>query len=211
MVTLVGCAISYILVFLCPIVYLNYFWCIKYQHIIIYMKMGKRNGKKEKGIPACWAEVEILAQPGASARASVAGGLAGPSARETVGDGAVAWAHTSAREGGLTARSGDGGGGGGEGRRSTTASEIPWRFSAVGPVLWRGSGGEAWVGVRDHRGGVNLTGRNLGWLVHSAMVGARGGEVPGEAAERNRRWGELPCNRECVTELKHQINSTESY
>jgi hypothetical protein len=52
MVTLVGCAISYILLFLCPVVYLNYFWCINYQHIIIYMKMGK---EKEKGIPACWA------------------------------------------------------------------------------------------------------------------------------------------------------------
>jgi hypothetical protein len=50
-----------------------------------------------------------LAHPGASA----AGGPAGPSARETMGDGAVARAHTSARGGGLTARSSDGGGGGG--------------------------------------------------------------------------------------------------
>jgi hypothetical protein len=54
-VTLVGCANSYTLLFLCPIIYLNYFWCIKYQHIniyiYIYMKMGKRNGKrKRKGI-----------------------------------------------------------------------------------------------------------------------------------------------------------------
>jgi hypothetical protein len=48
MVTIVGCAISYILLFLCPIIYLNYFWRIKYQHIIIYMKMGKRNGEKKK-------------------------------------------------------------------------------------------------------------------------------------------------------------------
>jgi hypothetical protein len=30
MVTLVGCAISYILLILCPIIYLNYFWYIKY-------------------------------------------------------------------------------------------------------------------------------------------------------------------------------------
>jgi hypothetical protein len=45
MVTLVGCANSYTLLFLCPIVYLNYFWCINYQHINIYMKMGKRNRK----------------------------------------------------------------------------------------------------------------------------------------------------------------------
>ena len=38
--------------FLCPISYLNYFWCIKYQHIIIYVKMEKEMGKgKRKGIP----------------------------------------------------------------------------------------------------------------------------------------------------------------
>jgi hypothetical protein len=49
MVTLVGCANSYTLLFLCPMIYLNYFWCIKYQHINIYMKMGKRNGEKRKG------------------------------------------------------------------------------------------------------------------------------------------------------------------
>jgi hypothetical protein len=45
---LVGCANYYTSLFLCPIIYLNYFWCIKYQHINIYMKMEKRNGKKEK-------------------------------------------------------------------------------------------------------------------------------------------------------------------
>jgi hypothetical protein len=38
-----------------------------------------------------------LAHPGASARRGVAGGPAGPSAREMAGDGAVARAHTSAR------------------------------------------------------------------------------------------------------------------
>jgi hypothetical protein len=41
--------------------------------------------------------------------------------------------------------------------RGSAASEIPWRFSAVGLVLWRGSGGEARAGVGDHGGGVNLT------------------------------------------------------
>jgi hypothetical protein len=53
--------------------------------------------------------------------------------------------------------------------RSSTAGEIPRRFSAVGPVLWRGSGGEARVGIGDHEGGVNLTGGGLGWPVHSAV------------------------------------------
>jgi hypothetical protein len=112
----VGCAISYILLFLCPIVYLNYFWCIKYQHIIIYI-YGKRKKKREF----------LLAGPGGDF------GPVGPSVRETAGDGAVAWAHTSAREGGLTARSGDGGGG----NRSARPPAMPTT------VLRRGSGSEA--------------------------------------------------------------------
>jgi hypothetical protein len=66
----------------------------------------------------------------------------------------------------------------------------------VGSVLWRGSGGEAQAGVRDHGGGVNLTGGGLGWPVHGAVAGARDGEVAGEAAERNRRWGWVCCDRE---------------
>jgi hypothetical protein len=73
----------------------------------------------------------------------------------------------------------------------------------VGPVLWRGSGGEARVGVGDHGGGVNLTGGDLGCPVHGAVAGTRGGEVAGEAAERNRRWGWVHCDRERVAELKH--------
>jgi hypothetical protein len=51
------------LLFLCPIIYLNYFWCKKYQHINIYMKIGKGNGKrkKKKGFSASWARGEFLA------------------------------------------------------------------------------------------------------------------------------------------------------
>jgi hypothetical protein len=86
--------------------------------------------------------------------------------------------------------------GGGKVNRSSTAGEIPRWFSVVGPVLWWGSYGKARAGVGDHVGGVNLTGGDLGWLVHGAVVGARGGEVTGEAAERNRRWGWVCCDRE---------------
>jgi hypothetical protein len=68
----------------------------------------------------------------------------------------------------------------------------------VGPVLWRGSGGEARARVGDHRGGVNLNDGDLGWPVHGTVAGARGSEVANEAAERKRRWGEVPCDRECV-------------
>jgi hypothetical protein len=53
MVTLVGCAISYISLFWCPIIFLNYFWYIKYWHIIPYEKNGKRKEKiKRKVFPA---------------------------------------------------------------------------------------------------------------------------------------------------------------
>jgi hypothetical protein len=84
---------------------------------------------------------EILAHPGASARASAAGG---PSARETAGDGTMARAHTSAREGGLTAWSIDGGG-----ERSSRArppvqsrgGSSPWvRFCGGGAVARHGRG-----------------------------------------------------------------------
>jgi hypothetical protein len=48
-VTLVGCANSYTLLFLCPMIYLNYFWCIKYQHINIYIyENGKKKWEKKK-------------------------------------------------------------------------------------------------------------------------------------------------------------------
>jgi hypothetical protein len=73
----------------------------------------------------------------------------------------------------------------------------------MGPVLWRGRGGEARAGVGDHGGGVNLTGGGLGWLVHGVVAGARGGEVAGEAAKHNRRWGWVHCDREGVAKLKY--------
>jgi hypothetical protein len=48
---------------------INYFWCIKYQHINIYMKMGKRNGKrKRKGNSCSLGRGVILAHPNASVR-----------------------------------------------------------------------------------------------------------------------------------------------
>jgi hypothetical protein len=37
------------IIILCPIIYLDYFWCIKYQYMHLYMKIGKEKGEKEKG------------------------------------------------------------------------------------------------------------------------------------------------------------------
>jgi hypothetical protein len=66
------------------------------------------------------------------------------------------------------------------------------------------------VGVGGHRGGVNLTGGGLGWPVHGAVAGARGGEVASEAAECNRRWGWAHCVREGVAKLKNHMNRTRT-
>jgi hypothetical protein len=61
------------IIILCLIIYLDYFWCIKYQYIYIYIKIGKEKGKrkKEKGFPQ-------LARPGG-------GGEFGPAERGRAG------------------------------------------------------------------------------------------------------------------------------
>jgi hypothetical protein len=161
----VGCANYYTLLFLCPIIYLNYFWCIKYQHIIIYVKMGKRNGKrkKEKEFQVNRAG-GISAWSGAGARAAAANwAQTAHEERGTVRRTLWARAHAPEKGGRLTVLNGDGGEGAG---RGSAASEIPRRFSVVGPVLRWGSGGKARAGVGGHGGGVNLTGGGLGWPVH---------------------------------------------
>jgi hypothetical protein len=33
---------------LCPIIYLDYFWCIKYKYMHLYMKIGKEKWRKGK-------------------------------------------------------------------------------------------------------------------------------------------------------------------
>jgi hypothetical protein len=151
--------------------------------------MGK---EKEKGFPACWAGGDF----GPPGRERARGRGRRPSRPISEGDGGG-----RSRGTGPHVSEGRGFNGAkqrrrGEVDRSSTAGEIPWRFSAVGPVLWRGSGSEAWAGVGDHGGGVNLTGGGLGWPVHDTVAGARGAEVAGEAAERNRRWGWVCCDRE---------------
>jgi hypothetical protein len=87
----------------------------------------------------------------------------------------------------------------------------PRRFSVVVPVLRRGGGGEARAGVGDHRGGANLTCGGLWRPVRGAMAGVHGGDVAGAVAGRNRRGKVVPCDRECVAELRAQFNWTEDH
>jgi hypothetical protein len=65
----------------------------------------------------------------------------------------------------------------------------------VGPVLWRGSGGEARAGEGGHGGGVNWTGGGL-WRP------VRGGDAAGAVAGHNRGRKVAPCDRESVVELR---------
>jgi hypothetical protein len=62
----------------------------------------------------------------------------------------------------------------------------------VGPVPRWGGGGEARAGAGDHRGGVNLTAGGLGRPVRDVVAGVHGGEVAGEVAGCNMRWGGCP-------------------
>jgi hypothetical protein len=99
----------------------------------------------------------------------------------------------------MTASLGNGGGRGstGAGRRRT-----PRRFSAVGPVLRRGSGGEARAVGGGHDGGANLACGGLWRPVHSAVAGARGGEAVGEVFGHDRGGKVVPSDRERVAELR---------
>jgi hypothetical protein len=105
--------------------------------------MGK---EKEKGFPACWARGGGFWPTRARARARGRGRR--PSRPISEGDdgGRRRGAGPHISEGrvfnGAEQRRR-----GGEVDRSSTAGEILRRFSAVGPVLWRGSGGEARAGV----------------------------------------------------------------
>jgi hypothetical protein len=73
---------------LCPIIYLDYFWCIKYQYMHKYMKIGKRNGKRKK------KRGFLLTGPGGIF------GPAGPPAGDGAGTAPWVWAHVPARRGG---------------------------------------------------------------------------------------------------------------
>jgi hypothetical protein len=79
----------------------------------------------------------------------------------------------------------------------------------VGPVPRRRGGGATRTGAGDHRSGVNLTGGGLGRPVCGVVAGVHGGEVAGEVAGCRRRWGGVPCDRECVAELRALVNWTD--
>jgi hypothetical protein len=58
------------IIILCPKIYLDYFWCIKYLYIYIYRKR-KKEKEKEKRILQLAGPGGISAQPSAGARGRV--------------------------------------------------------------------------------------------------------------------------------------------
>jgi hypothetical protein len=125
-----------------------------------------------------------------------------------VGNGAVAWARMPERGRGLTVLTATEGGGL---RPESDRWRIPRRFSAVGPVVGRGSGGKAQPGARDHGGGVNWTSGGLWRSVRGAVASVRDGVVTGASIRSNRGRGGVPRDRDRVAELKCQLNCTEDH
>jgi hypothetical protein len=94
------------IIILCLKIYLDYFWCIKYQYINIYIKLGKEKGKR-KGFSLLARSGGILAQPGAGARRRGQMGPDDPRREGTARRTPWVRAHTTERGGG---RHGGGGG-----------------------------------------------------------------------------------------------------
>jgi hypothetical protein len=91
---------------------------------------------------------------------------------------------------------------GGEGARPGSGRRrVPRRFSAVGPVLWRGNGGEARAGDGGPGGGANFACGGLWRPIRGTVAGARGGDAAGEVVGHNRVGEVAPCDRESVAEL----------
>jgi hypothetical protein len=162
--------------------------------------MRKRNRKrKRKGILQLTGPGGISAHSARGRRRGRACGPVGPAARKQR-RGRRRSAGPPARErggaDGVTRQQ--------RGRGSTRAGRrrTPRRFSAVGPVLWRGSGGEARAGEVGYEGGANLACGGLWRPVHGAVAGARGGEAAGEVSGHDRGGKVVPCDRERVVELR---------
>jgi hypothetical protein len=56
-----------------------------------------------------------------------------------------------------------------------------------------------------------LIGGGLGRPVLGAAAGAHDGEVAGAADGCNRGWGGVPCDRECVAELRALVNWSDNH
>jgi hypothetical protein len=102
---------------------------------------------------------------------------------------------------------------GGRGRPTGVRPAVGIRGGSPPWVRFRGGEGVVLhrAGAGDHRGGVNLTGGGLWRPIRGAVAGVHGGEVAGADAGCNRRWGGVPCDRECVEELRALVNWTDDH
>jgi hypothetical protein len=161
--------------------------------------MGKRNGKRKK------KRNSQLAGPGGEFRPSERGRPSRPTEERSGTGGRHGRGPTCQREeGGNGVERATDGGGGRTGRARPpvrSAVVLRWEPDFATEEWWRGTGG-----VGDHGGRSNLAGGCLGWLIHDAVAGARGGEVADEAAERNRRRRWVHCVCGGKANLKNYIN-----
>jgi hypothetical protein len=129
------------IIILCPIIYLDYFWCLKYQYMHLYMKIGKEKGEKEKekGFSGSWARGGFWPNERAGARRA---GLDSPRGEGTTWVDAVS-VGPRARERGraddVGRSDGEGGEPAGVGKNRPPTrfhgSSLPWfRFRVVGEV-----------------------------------------------------------------------------
>jgi hypothetical protein len=101
----------------------------------------KRENKKEKGFPASWAGGDF-GPLDASARGGALAAQLAQLRGATSGDGAVARGPHARERGWMTALTATEGGEGA--RPGSSRRRAPRRFSAAGPALQRGGGGEAY-------------------------------------------------------------------
>jgi hypothetical protein len=137
------------------------------------------------------------------ARAGALSAQLAPLRGATAGDGAVARGPHARERGWLTVLTATEGGEGarpGSGRR-----RAPRRFSAAGPVLRRGGGGEAWAGDGGHGGEANWTGGGLWRPVRGTVAGARGGDAAGAAAGHSRGGKWLPVTVRVWRSFEHSL------
>jgi hypothetical protein len=88
------------IIILCPIIYLDYFLCIKYQYIYIHINIGKEKGKrKRKGISSASWTGGIFG-PAERGRARPRGQAAHLARQRWNGAGTASWAWAHVLEGG---------------------------------------------------------------------------------------------------------------
>jgi hypothetical protein len=157
----------------------------------IYMKIGKRNEKRKK------KRNSELTGLGDFGPVSAGAGRRPTEEQSSMGRHRGCGPMRQREEGGNGVERARGGGRTGLARPPVRSAAVLCREPGFATEEgWRGTGG-----VGDHGGGANLARGCSGWPAHGEVAGARGGEVTGEAAERDRGRGWVHCVCEGMAKL----------